>query len=51
MQIQLDDLGIDYINTRNDQIAAVTLDDVKRVAKRLFEGKDLVIVTVGQPGS
>ena len=51
VQIQLDDLGIDYINTRNDQIAAVTLDDVKRVAKRLFADKDLVIVTVGQPGS
>ncbi len=38
MQIQLDDLGIDYINRRNDLIDAVTLDDVKRVAKRLLDG-------------
>lgn len=38
LQIQLDDLGIDYINKRNGLIDAVTLGDVKRVAKRLLDG-------------
>jgi zinc protease len=48
LSIQLDDLGIDYIDKRNDMIAAVTLEDVRRVAKRLF-GQDMVVVRVGQP--
>lgn len=47
--IQLDDLGIDYIQTRNQNIEAVTLDDVRRVAKRLLDVDDLVITIVGQP--
>lgn len=48
VQIQLDDLGIDYIERRNDLIESVTLEDVKRVAKRLLGGGILVTV-VGQP--
>jgi zinc protease len=48
LSIQLDDLGIDYIDKRNDMIAAVTIEDVRRVAKRLF-GQDMVVVRVGQP--
>jgi len=48
VQIQLDDLGIDYIDRRNGLIEAVTLDDVKRVAKRLLDGGILVTV-VGRP--
>ena len=46
--IQLDDLGIDYINKRNDLVQAVTLDDVKRVAKRLLDG-GLLVTVVGRP--
>jgi zinc protease len=48
--IQLDDLGIDYINKRNDLVRAVTLDDVKRVAKRLLDGGLLVTVVGRQQG-
>ncbi len=48
--IQLDDLGIDYIATRNDRIEAVTLDDVRRAAKRLFGGP-ISVVTVGKAAS
>ena len=47
-QIQLDNLGIDYIERRNALIDAVTLDDAKRVAKRLLGGGMLVTV-VGRP--
>jgi zinc protease len=48
VQIQLDDLGIDYIDRRNGLISAVTLADVKRVAKRLLDGGILATV-VGRP--
>ena len=48
LAIQQDDLGIDYIDKRNDLIAGVTIDDVRRAAKRLF-ADDMVVVRVGQP--
>ena len=47
--MQMDDLGIDYIATRNDRIRAVTLDDANRVAKRLYRPEDLHFVVVGKP--
>jgi zinc protease len=47
-QIQLDKLGIDYIQRRGALIDAVTLADAKRVAKRLFGGGMLVTVA-GHP--
>jgi zinc protease len=48
VQIQLDKLGIDYIDRRNGLIDAVTREDAQRVAKRLLEGRMLVTV-VGRP--
>ena len=47
--IQLEDLGIDYINKRNDLIEAVTVEDVNRVAKRLLRPDNMIIVVVGEP--
>ncbi len=47
--MQMDDLPIDYAATRNDKVNAVTLDDVKRVAKRILRPEDLHFVIVGQP--
>ena len=44
VQMQIDDLGIDYIDKRNGLIDAVTLTDVQRVAKRLLDNKMLVAV-------
>jgi zinc protease len=49
VQIQLDELGIDYIERRNGLIDKVTLDDIRRVAKRLLDGGILVTV-VGRSG-
>lgn len=49
LAIQIEDLGIDYINTRNDQIEAVTIEDVRRVARRLFDADDLIVAIVGRP--
>jgi zinc protease len=48
LQMQLDNLGIDYIERRPGLIDAVTLVDAKRVAKRLLEG-GLLITVVGRP--
>lgn len=47
--MQMQGLGVDYIATRNDQVNAVTLDDVKRVAKRLLHADALHFVVVGEP--
>ena len=44
VQLQVDDLGIDYWERRNALIDAVTLDDVKRVARRLLNGGVLFTV-------
>jgi len=44
VQIQLDKLGIDYPERRNALIDAVTIDDVKRVGKRMLDGKFLTVV-------
>ncbi len=40
-------LGIDYFDRRNAEIEAVTLDDVRRVARRLLADKTPTVVTVG----
>jgi len=46
--IQLEDLGIDYIDKRNDLVNAVTMADVRRVAKRLLDA-DMLVTVVGKP--
>lgn len=47
--MQLNGLTPEYINTRNDRVEAVTLDDVARVAKRLMQPDALTFTVVGQP--
>jgi zinc protease len=47
VQIQLDNLGIDYIDRRKGMIESVTLADAKRVAKRLLDG-GFLFVSVGR---
>jgi zinc protease len=47
VQIQIDDLGIDYIERRAALIDSVTLADAKRVAKRLFDS-GFLFVSVGR---
>jgi zinc protease len=48
VQLQLDNLGMDYISRRTAMIDAVSLDDAKRVAKRLLDG-GLLVTVVGKP--
>lgn len=49
LQVQRDNLGIDYLNKRNDLLNAVTLADVRRVAARLLDPARLTTILVGQP--
>lgn len=41
--------GTDYVETRNKIIEAITIDDVKRVAKRLLGSSALTVTVVGKP--
>ncbi len=47
--IQREDLGIDYVTQRQDMISRVTLEDARRVARRLFDPALLSVVAVGKP--
>jgi zinc protease len=47
-QIQIDNLGVDYIQRRGGLIDAVTVADAKRVAKRLYGG-GLLVTVAGRP--
>ena len=49
MYFLAEDLGIDYVDRRNAEIDAVSLDAVKRVAKRLLIDDNLFITVVGKP--
>jgi len=47
--MQMDDLPVDYVNTRNDKVRAITLEDIQRVAARVLRPEELRFVVVGQP--
>jgi zinc protease len=46
--VQLENLGMDYIEKRNGLIESVQLEDIKRAAS-LIDLKDMFITIVGQP--
>ncbi|WP_298851884.1 pitrilysin family protein [uncultured Ruegeria sp.] len=49
VEMQMEDLPIDYIATRNDKVNAVTLEDVNRVASELLDPDGLHFTVVGKP--
>lgn len=49
VSIQIENLGIDYLQKRNSYIDKVTIADARRVAKRLFDPDRLTVVVVGDP--
>lgn len=49
LQIQIEDLGIDYVNIRNSLVEALTIEDVRRAAARLLGDGGLLVTMVGQP--
>jgi zinc protease len=46
---QRQELGPDYVAKRNALIGAVSLEDVRRVAKRLFDPRSMTVVVAGSP--
>ncbi|MBV1865224.1 MAG: insulinase family protein [Rhodobacteraceae bacterium] len=49
VSLQLDFLPIDYVNTRNGKVDALTLDHINRVAQELLRPDQLQFVVVGKP--
>lgn len=49
VQMQVDRLGIDFLDRRAGLIEAVTLDDARRAAGRLLDVNGLSFVAVGKP--
>lgn len=49
VSIQLETLGLDYLDRRNNLINAVTEADVDRIASTILSPKQLTFVVVGQP--
>jgi zinc protease len=47
--MQVDDLGIDYTDKRNSLFEAVTLDDARRVAKRVLGPGQMLVTAAGRP--
>lgn len=49
LAISVESLGIDYIDRRNAEIEAVTIDTAKRAAARLINVDDMIVTVVGKP--
>lgn len=49
VNLQVEGRPLEFLDQRNDLIQAVTLEDTKRVAKRLFDGKKLTVIAAGRP--
>lgn len=49
LSMQLDDLPIDYLDTRADKFNAITAQDIQKAAKRLLNEKSFTTVLVGNP--
>ena len=47
--MQMQGLSTDYVNTRNDKVNAVTLDEINRVIKEVYLPDELHFTVVGQP--
>ena len=47
--MQMDDLPIDYVQTRNDKVNAVTLEEINRVASEILLPEKLHFTVVGRP--
>lgn len=49
LELWIDGFGADYFYSRNAMVKAITLDNLKRVAKRLLKPENLVVTIAGRP--
>ena len=47
--MMLDDLPIDYLDTRAEKFEAVTREDIQKVAQKYLKTNDMTFIIVGQP--
>lgn len=47
--LQLDGLPIDYLDRRQDRLKSVGVEDVQRVAEKLLDPDEFLLLTVGRP--
>jgi zinc protease len=48
-QIQVEGFGTDYVDRRNGLVEAVTMEDARRAARRMFGDGQALVVAVGRP--
>ena len=46
--LQMQDLPIDYIDTRNAKVNAISIEDIRRVAKALLQPDRMIVTVVGK---
>lgn len=49
LALRMEGFGPEYVANRNAVVAAVNVDDLKRVAKRLLDTRNLIVTVVGKP--
>ena len=49
VNLQTEGLGVDYLDQRNELVAAVTMDEARRVGARLFGDGALLVTVAGAP--
>ena len=49
VSLQMEDYDVSFLDERNELIRSVTLEQTQRVARRLFEGKKLLVAAAGRP--
>ncbi len=49
LDIQIDNLDVDYIDNRNELVAAVNAADIRRAASRIISDIRLLVILVGEP--
>ncbi|MEQ9447429.1 MAG: insulinase family protein, partial [Rhodospirillaceae bacterium] len=47
LAVQQDNLGLDYLDKRNELIESVDLEEAKRVAARIYDPSALIVIVVG----
>ncbi|MBX9740979.1 MAG: insulinase family protein [Beijerinckiaceae bacterium] len=49
VRLQIEELPVTYLDERNGLVAAVALEDTHRAARRLFDGKKMLVAVAGRP--
>ena len=49
LSLQMDDLGVDYLDKREEAIQNATLDDIFKVSQQILAPENFVTVLVGSP--